>query len=408
MQWFEPFFAIWRAFDRDSVQAIEDGAQYIVVADVAGFYENIDLNTLRSDLNGLGVDSVTLNQLMECLHRWPRIQRRGVPQGHSPSDLLARLYLHTVDLTLVAEGFNHRRWVDDFRIFCSTEAEARRALIVLAEALGRRGLVLQTSKSRIFSADEARIHFTEVPTLLDPIQTDVARQIARGEGYEASYLPPWILDEVLAGAGAEGAVAVLRSAFHSYFVTPGAHFNTSLLHYLLSRLSAARDATYVSEAIALLRAHPEEFDPIAGYCTAVGAGEALEASFVALRRGGLLPYAYMNYQLLRWRIREDRPLSATMRTMVRGFAFDAANPWYVRALARAVLGKLGDSADLESIEAAYANAQSPIEKAELICALQRMEVSRRNALYGRAAGDGELPSQAVRIARANAVIWAAC
>lgn len=80
----------------------------------------------------------------------------------------------------------------------------------------------------------------------------------------------------------------------------------------------------------------------------------------------------------------------------------------MRAIARAVLGKLGDTADLESLEAAYANAESQIEKAELVCALQRMEPGRRNALYGRAAGDGELPSQAVRAARGSHIAWTAC
>lgn len=197
--WFESFFGPWRAFDRDSTEALEAGVQFVVVADVAGCYEDIDLNTLRSDLNGLGVDPAVLGELMECPHRWARVQRRGLPQGYSPSDLLAKLYLRPVDLTLIAEGFAHRRWVDDFRIFCETEAEARRAIVVLADALGRRGLILQTAKTKTLTAAEARQRFTEVPTLLNPIQTEVARQLARDEGYPPSFLPPWILDEVLAG-----------------------------------------------------------------------------------------------------------------------------------------------------------------------------------------------------------------
>jgi hypothetical protein len=45
-EWFEPFFALWRAFDRDSVLSVDEGAEFVVVGDVAGFYENIDLNTL--------------------------------------------------------------------------------------------------------------------------------------------------------------------------------------------------------------------------------------------------------------------------------------------------------------------------------------------------------------------------
>jgi hypothetical protein len=406
--WFEPFFGPWRAFDRDSAAALNNGVQFVVVADVAGCYEDVDLYTLRSDLNGLGVDAAVLTELMECLHRWSRVQKRGVPQGHSPSDLLAKLYMRAVDLTLIAEGFNHRRWVDDFRIFCTTEAEARRAIVVLADALGRRGLILQTAKSKILTADQARERFTEVPTLLDPIQLEVAQQIARDEGYNASYLPPWILDELLAGAGAEAATEILRSAFHNYFVVPGQVFNKSLFHYLLSRLGAARDATYAEQTIALFRVHPEEFDDIADYCSTVGVEARLEETFLELQASGLLPYPYVTYQFLRWRVRQDGALSLTLRPRVRAFAFEVGQPWYVRAVARAVLGKHGDRADLESLEASYVNAQSPVERAEIVCALQRMEAGRRNALYGRAAGDGELPSQAVRLARGARINWAAC
>ena len=406
--WFEPFFGRWRAFGRDSAAELDHNVAFVVVADVAGFYENIDLNTLRSDLNGLGADAAVLSELMECLHRWTRIQRRGIPQGYSPSDLLAKLYLRPVDLALIAEGFNHRRWVDDYRIFCRTEAEARRALVVLADVLGRRGLVLQTAKSKIMTVTEARVRFTEVPTLLNPIQAEVARQIARGEGHEASYLPPWILDRVLANAGSEGAVEILRSAFDSYFLTEGGGFNKSLFHYLLSRLGAARDSTFLNQIVRLLRDHPEEFDDIADYCSTVEGEEVLEYEVCELQTAGLLPYPYLTYQFLRWRIRQERPIVAALRTRIRTFAFESGHPWYVRAIARAMLGKFGNTADLESLEAAYANAQSPVERAEIVCALQRMESGRRNALYGRAAGDGDLPSQAVRLARAGRVRWTHC
>jgi hypothetical protein len=176
----------------------------------------------------------------------------------------------------------------------------------------------------------------------------------------------------------------------------------------LGRLGAARDATYASETIALLKVHPEEFDHIADYCTAVAAEERLETEVLDLERNGLLPYPSLSYQFLRWRVRSERTLSLNLRTRVRALAFEAGQPWYVRAVARALLGKFGDRADLESLEAAYANAQSPIERAEIVCCLQRMETGRRNALYGRAAGDGDLPSQAVRLARGSILNWAAC
>lgn len=408
MEWFEPFFTRWQAFDRDSVAAIDAGANFVVVADVAGYYEHVDLLTLRSDLNGLGVDATALNLLMECLHRWARIQRRGIPQGHGPSDILAKLYLHPVDLTLRAESFSHRRWVDDVRIFCETEAEARRALVVLADALGRRGLVLQSGKSRVVPGSEARERFAMVRTLLEPIQAEIAIQLHAQDGAEPSYLPPWEVDAALAKAGAEGAVHVLRTAFATYFLEPGHPFNKTLFHYLLRRLSAAGDGEQSEAIVGLLRDVPEEFDYVADYASKVGARDTLERAVLALFEQELFPYPYLAYQFLRWRVRDDRPLSNGLRTFVRTRAFAAGHPTFLRAAARAVLGKLGDAADLEKLEAAYSDAESNLERAEILCGLQRMESGRRNALFGRAAGDGDLPSKAVRLARASEVDFTAC
>ncbi len=409
VEWFNPFFAPWRAFDRDSIRALDDGSQFVVVADIAGYYENIDLNTLRSDLNGLGVDSGVLTLLMECLNRWPRIQRRGVPQGYSPSDLLAKLYLHPVDLTLRAEGYAHRRWVDDYRIFCNTEAEARRALSLLAEVLGRRGLVFQTAKSRVLRAVEARAKFNEVPALLDPIQVAVTQQIQSDGSGGASFLPPWEVDEALSQEQKEGALEVLRSALQTYFLLENRPpFNKSLFHYILRRLGAAEDATHADGVISLLQELPHEFDAIAEYCGDVGEQQPLEQRFLELLTAGLFPYPYLIYQFARWRLREDRPMCQELRIAARQWSFGLGQPWYVRSVARCLLGKLGDAADLESLEAAYAEAQSDIERAEILCALQRMEAGRRNALFGRAAGDGDLASMAIRLARNGAVEWEAC
>jgi hypothetical protein len=407
-EWFESFFPRWRAFDRDSVRAIDEGTPFVVVADVAGYYENIDLNTLRSDLNGLGVDAPALSQLMDCLHRWPRVQRRGVPQGYSPSDILAKLYLLPVDLTLAAEGFQHRRWVDDFRIFCATEAEARRALMLLTEVLGHRGLVLQTAKSSVLSGQVARQRFDEVHALLEPIQIAVAQQLAPAEGGATSDLPPWALDEILEDAPTEEVVEILRQSLHAYFLLLDRPFNKSLFHYLLRRLAAARDSTYAAEIIRLLRNIPQEFDWIAAYCTSVEKDEDLERAFIEMWDAQLFPSPYSVYQFLRWRVRQERGLSGALRTLIRRFALGSGHPWYVRAVARATLGKFGDPADLQGLEAAYANAASEVEKAELLCALQRMETGRRNALFGRAAGDGDLASKAVRLARGGNVSWMMC
>lgn len=56
LEWYEPLFPRWKVLDSDSIRHIDAGASHVVVAEMAGYYEQIDLFALRSNLNGLGVE----------------------------------------------------------------------------------------------------------------------------------------------------------------------------------------------------------------------------------------------------------------------------------------------------------------------------------------------------------------
>lgn len=342
---------------------------------------------------------------MTIMHRWARVNRRGVPQGYSPSDLLAKLYLNAVDLTLRNEGFVHRRWVDDFRIFCDSEAGARKALVVLTEALGRRGLVLQSAKTEILDAAEARIRFGEVEALLQPLYAELIQRLIESEAIDGPYLPPWELDEVLAEVQSDEPIALIRAAYEQYFITSSNPFRKTLFRFLLRRLAAANDRTYLSHILSFLRDHPEETDIIAAYAAGVQAVRSFEERFMDLWSSGIVPYPYQLYQIFRWRLRQTEEISEELLDLARQQALAGSPVWYVRATARAVIGRWGSAADLERLEHAYPDARSANEAAEIICCLTRMESGRRNAFLGRVAGDGDLQSRAVRAVRENRIRW---
>ena len=71
--------------------------------------------------------------LSACLNRWAEPRGKGIPQGRrSASDILAKLYLDSIDHNLRNEGFSHLRYVDDIRIFCGDIREAKRAVLKLS------------------------------------------------------------------------------------------------------------------------------------------------------------------------------------------------------------------------------------------------------------------------------------
>jgi hypothetical protein len=76
----KPFFG-WRDFEIESIKKIDDGCSHVAIADVAGFYDNIDIETLMSDLHQIGAESVIVEKLRTCLHRWELSRGRGIPQG---------------------------------------------------------------------------------------------------------------------------------------------------------------------------------------------------------------------------------------------------------------------------------------------------------------------------------------
>jgi hypothetical protein len=405
IKWFENVFRRWKAFDAHSIDLIDQGFTYVLTADIAGYYEQIDLFTLRSDLNGLGVNAHALEALTKALHRWARVPRRGLPQGYSPSDLLGKLYLNAVDLTLRNDGLTHKRWVDDFRVFCRSESEVRGALVLLSEALGRRGLVLQSAKTKIMPAEMAQRKFKEINELLQPLLEQLRERLADDEVVDSPYLPPWEIDQILEETESEEAVQLLRDAYSRYFITAAEPFRKTLFRFLLRRLGSAHDRMHLDHILSRLRDHPEETDAIAGYAARVGAIERFEATYLELISAGLLPYPYQLYQVFRWRLRQSAPLSDEMLGLARSHSLPGSSPWYVRATARSMLGKWGTPADLERLEHAYAECGSDEEAAEIVCCLERMELSRRNALLGRVAGDGEYQSRAVRAVRESRVRW---
>ncbi|HYJ85119.1 MAG TPA: RNA-directed DNA polymerase [Pyrinomonadaceae bacterium] len=408
VEWFQHYFPLWERFDARSIEIIDSGRPYVVVADIAGYYELIDLFTLRSDLNGLDVDSETLALLMTCLHRWARVQRRGVPQGFSASDVLAKLYLNAVDVQLRAEGFVHFRWVDDFRIFCRSESEARRVLLILPQILGARELVLQAHKTRILAGEQARAKFQEVHALLDPIHRNFIASLVELEVIDGPSITTPVLDDILAQIQEDEPLEVLTDAYHTYFTLPQPRFNKTLFRYLLGRLGGARNPFALEDAIRQLRIHPEESDTIAEYAAKVDGTRRFEDAFLELRDEGLLPFDYHLYQVMRWRLRQEGTPTESFLRLARFAAVEPGGVWYVKAVGRAVVGRWGGPADLERRQQVYPDAQSDQERAEIICALHRMERGRRNAFLGHVAGDGEFSSRAVRAVREGRVRWTVC
>jgi hypothetical protein len=399
--WIGWAFKAWDRFRERSLEFLNGDVTYACTTDITGFYENIDLATLNSDLLGTGASKDVVRLLMECLNKWAQVPGRGVPQGQTASDILAKLYLNSVDRNLSDLGVTHRRYVDDIRIFCVDRAEAKRAMVQLATLLRKRGLNLQSAKSRILRADQARDLFTGVTTVIQRVQEKYFADMAEFLDFNP-YAAMQDVERALEDVTEEVPIAILRETYRAYFVDVGPYeFDRTLFHFLVKRLGAAKDRFALDHCKTLLERHPDETSYVLAYFSAVGAADDLQAYLATYVESKEAVYPYQDYLIIEW-LGESvtKPDAAVMRA-VRRRAFDGNLPSYLRCASRTFLARHGSPADLESIQHAYDSA-SPAEQPDIMCCLMRMETGRRNGFLHRAANDGYWHGRAARWVRANA------
>jgi hypothetical protein len=189
VKWVSDSFNEWKNFRTRSLGKIKQGYEYVLVADISGFYENINIQTLSYDLKHVGVASNVADALSKCLNHWAQNHGKGLPQGYTASNILAKLYLNSVDLRLKDDNYVHYRYVDDIRIFCKSFVEAKHALITLTSLLRSRGLNLQTSKTKILLGKEATDYIEGVQpiieTILEELKQEKAKDASQAQRIEA-------------------------------------------------------------------------------------------------------------------------------------------------------------------------------------------------------------------------------
>ena len=162
-----PWWLLWPEF-QERIFKFTDDFPFVVVADIANYYDCIPLPALRHTIAGCGAFKEGLLDflffMLEAFTWRPfYIPHSGVglPQlNFDAPRLLGHTYLFKIDeeLTKSTNG-NFVRWMDDINAGVPSREAGKRLLRDLETALNRLGLRLNTAKSRILSAEEAVEHF---------------------------------------------------------------------------------------------------------------------------------------------------------------------------------------------------------------------------------------------------------
>jgi hypothetical protein len=228
-EWVSVPFRCWDRFRLRSGELLSQAA-VVVVADITGFYEHIDHQTLISDLRGAGVPSETCRLLTTCLSRWALVNGRGLPQNISASHLLAKVYLTRVDQALAGRKYEHIRYVDNMRIFCPDIPSAKSALLYLSILLRDRGLSLQSGsgKTDILLPIRAREVIEGAQTIVVPLAKHYIEEIAQQVGRDPEYMSVVEAEAHVMRGQAAIPRPMLRAIYDAHFLKETARFDKTL------------------------------------------------------------------------------------------------------------------------------------------------------------------------------------
>jgi RNA-directed DNA polymerase len=131
------------------------GQTWVVDADLKSYFDTISHVKLMLEVEKYISDGKVLN-LIEAYLKQDIVNgleqgtpTAGTPHGAIISPLLANLYLHELDKTMVQAGYTMVRYADDFVILCDSQNKAEEALELIQQWVDDKELILHPDKTHL-------------------------------------------------------------------------------------------------------------------------------------------------------------------------------------------------------------------------------------------------------------------
>jgi len=184
------WFTNWKKFS-DRLYEFSSAFPYLIVTDLVNFFDNIEFRRLRNTLSALGAFDEKLIDLLflileQLLWRpdYLPLSGKGLPQlDFDAPRLLSHAFLFPADKFLEERsGGNFVRWVDDIDVAMQRFEDCKLLLRDFDELLMKRGLRLNTGKTKILDAAQAKIYLLpDENRFLSVLRSRIDRLLSEGK-----------------------------------------------------------------------------------------------------------------------------------------------------------------------------------------------------------------------------------
>ena len=346
---------------------------HCVRLDIANYYERIYQHKLQQLLERRGVPGIVITALCRLLRKFSNGDSHGIPQGWWASDYLGNSYLLYLDEFLIAKDIYAIRYVDDHRIFCRSDREARLILKECGRTLRELGLNIQPGKTSIVTVDKLDPELKPITErFLELRENSTLREL-----YSLRYFTedePW--EESYSGASTAGrSIGEFENLWTEAIDQEDKR--TSILSFALSGLSAGKSPMAERYILDNLGGFPNLASAFTKYLISLGfKGETAHQLLDFIQSDECIQEWQQMWLLEYFRrtMESIDPFKHRLKTLLN----DVQTHPLVRALTAEIIAYKGVDADGEDMKRLFGNETDPRLRRYLLLGFRLLPVAERN------------------------------
>ena len=365
----------WKKFDEKNRQLFNSGYFFVVSTDISCYFENIDLSELRKKLiNHINPGDKETTAVIDFLYNnfllpWSsgRVEGFGLPQGPTASTFLGDVYLDNIDREMENEK-GYFRYMDDIRIWCKSEIEAKKALVKIIKSLRKYKLNINAKKTRILKNKEIEKElFDPKKSILDSIQNAFdSKNITKIQA-----VIPILINDIFKGGFSD------KNPFDKR------HINFAIFRLSVLKMSGIDfdEKNVVDLIIQNFNKKPQHADDFCSFLALYPWSKKITNFLLRFLFSKENIYEWQELHILRalleMRIKINKAL---LKKLYRRFQ-DKNRHWAVRSLYCLLVGKYGKNTDRELLIDEFDSTDFDELRKNIILAVQELGMVSRNDFY---------------------------